>query len=316
VDLGGANERDPFRVMLAYETQFKRQIAEQVASGQELADIAAAKQLALLFLMGLFDRPMERGDREALLAEPGIPGLTDGLVGLTPGQIDYAVQSLRDLGLLLPRDKDTSHDLDAHPLVREYFGARLEKDQPEAWKTAHGRLYDYYRFRGLPNAFREPVAYAALAIVAGLPDNRAANQRALADGRDPGGAIPQILKDISPEERRRAATLIDHPKFESALRDFLPESEEGMAPLFAAITHGCAATRHDEAFLEVYGPRIARGNEQFAAGPDRRGGGAIPALPCVAPARRPVARPCARRACGRPRRACGGAVSPSAPFAG
>ena len=37
-----------------------------------------------------------------------------------------------------------------------------------------------------------------------------------------------------------------------------------MAPLFAAIAHGCAAGRHDEAFLEVYIPRIARGNERFA----------------------------------------------------
>ena len=38
-----------------------------------------------------------------------------------------------------------------------------------------------------------------------------------------------------------------------------------MAPLFAAIAHGCAAGRHDEAFNEVYWPRIARGNEKFAA---------------------------------------------------
>ena len=37
-----------------------------------------------------------------------------------------------------------------------------------------------------------------------------------------------------------------------------------MAPLFAAIAHGCAAGRHDEAFNEVYWPRIARGNEKFA----------------------------------------------------
>ncbi len=37
-----------------------------------------------------------------------------------------------------------------------------------------------------------------------------------------------------------------------------------MAPLFAAIAHGCAAGRHDEAFNEVYWPRIARGDEKFA----------------------------------------------------
>ena len=67
VDLGRANERHPFRVMLAYEKQFKREIAERLEKGDKPADIDAAKHLALLFLMGLFDRPMERGDREALL---------------------------------------------------------------------------------------------------------------------------------------------------------------------------------------------------------------------------------------------------------
>ncbi len=38
-----------------------------------------------------------------------------------------------------------------------------------------------------------------------------------------------------------------------------------MTPLFAAIAHGCAAEREDETFNEVYRPRIARGNENFAA---------------------------------------------------
>ncbi len=38
-----------------------------------------------------------------------------------------------------------------------------------------------------------------------------------------------------------------------------------MTPLFAAIAHGCAAEREDETFNEVYRPRIARGNENFAS---------------------------------------------------
>ena len=267
VDLGGDNERDPFRVMLAYETQFKRQIAEQVARGDKPADIAAAKQLALLFLMGLFDRPMERGDREALLAEPVIPGLS-GLVAPRP-TIDYAVQSLRDLGLLLPRDKDTPDDLDAHPLVREYFGARLEKEQPEAWQAAHGRLYDYYRFRGLPEAFREPVAYGQwLRSRLAMPDISTCCWKRVAQRHPLRGSIEFRSPHQSPGPRfpklRAAAKLIDGPEWDAALAGFLPESEEAMAPLFAAIAHGCAAGRHNEAFIEVSWPRIARGNESFA----------------------------------------------------
>jgi hypothetical protein len=268
VDLGGDNERDPFRVMLAYETQFKHQIAEQAARGDKSADIAAGKQLAVLFLMGLFDRPMEKGDREALLAEPVIPGLTDGLVGLTRNQLDYAVQSLRDLGLLLPRDKDTPDDLDAHPLVREYFSARLEKEQPDAWKAAHGRLYDYYRFRGLPAELQDPIAHALLGDQIAYP-NYGARKTVddLIAGRmseDNRANTAPALVNASPEQLRTAAKLIDGPGWNKALKTFLPESEQAMTPLFAAIAHGCIAGRHGEAFNEVYWPRISRGNEGFA----------------------------------------------------
>ena len=216
VDLGGANERHPFRVMLAYETQFKRQIAEQAARGQKLPTIEAAKQLALLFLMGLFDRPMEKGDGETLLAEPVIPSLTDGLSGQRPSQIDYAVQGLRDLGLLLPRDKDAPHDLDAHPLVREYFGARLEKEQPEAWKAAHGRLYDHYRFRGLPEVFRDPIAYGVLALCAAFPQVKGNVNEVAASGQWPDGwksSLPPTLLAADWGRVRGAAKLINKPKW-------------------------------------------------------------------------------------------------------
>ena len=44
----------------------------------------------------------------------------------------------------------------------------------------------------------------------------------------------------------------------------LPETLEEMAPLFAAVAHGCAAGRHQEALYEVFVPRIQRGNEAFS----------------------------------------------------
>lgn len=43
----------------------------------------------------------------------------------------------------------------------------------------------------------------------------------------------------------------------------LPDTIEEMTPLYAAVTHGCAAGRHQEVFSEVYWPRILRGNEFF-----------------------------------------------------
>lgn len=279
VDLGGDNERHPFRVMLAYETMFKRQIEEQVARGTKAEDTAAWKQRALLYLMGLFDRPMEKGDREALLKEPAIPGLTDGLVKLSKHELDYAIAGLRDLGLLLPKDKDAPDDLDAHPLVREYFGARLEKEsaaaeaagQPSVWKAAHGRLYDYYRFRGLPEAFREPGFYGALAFwcrqdVDAKGAVRPTLEKIASGKSEPSWRelLPHSLFVASPDQLRAAAALVDGPEWKEALEAFLPETEEAMAPLFAAIAHACAAGRHDECFAEVYWARVARGNEKFA----------------------------------------------------
>jgi tetratricopeptide (TPR) repeat protein len=34
--------------------------------------------------------------------------------------------------------------VDGHPLVREHFGAALEKSSPDVWKQAHSRLFDYF----------------------------------------------------------------------------------------------------------------------------------------------------------------------------
>ncbi len=77
--------------------------------------------------------------------------------------------------------------------------------------------------------------------------------------------VPRCIRDGAPDRIRAAAAVIDGPEWKAALAAFLPRDEEGMAPLFAAIAHGCAAGRHDEAFNEVYWPRIARGNEDFAS---------------------------------------------------
>ena len=52
---------------------------------------------------------------------------------------------LRDARLLAPQDRSAPEALDAHALVREWFGQRLEEINPEAWRAAHGRLYEHLR---------------------------------------------------------------------------------------------------------------------------------------------------------------------------
>ncbi len=119
--------RSAFKVMVAYERWLKSGPPER------------QRELALLRLTGLFDRPMAKGCLQALRAEPAIPGLTDGLVELTDQQWNIAVKRLCAVELL-----SVSPDaIDAHPLIREYFAAQLKKDQPEAFKQAHSRLFDY-----------------------------------------------------------------------------------------------------------------------------------------------------------------------------
>jgi tetratricopeptide (TPR) repeat protein len=47
--------------------------------------------------------------------------------------------------LLAPPDPAAREALDAHPLVREWFGDRLRQTNEAAWKAAHGRLYEHLR---------------------------------------------------------------------------------------------------------------------------------------------------------------------------
>ena len=151
-------------------------------------------ELDILHIMGLFDRPVDEGALQALLAEPPIDGLTSESTDLSQEGWQHALANLRQARLLAQADPDAPGDLDAHPLVREHFGEQLQKNNPAAWKEAHSRLYDHY-------------------------------------------------KTQAPE---------------------LPDTLEEMAPLYAAVAHGCHAGRHQEALDRVYWARISRRDEYFS----------------------------------------------------
>jgi tetratricopeptide (TPR) repeat protein len=104
------------------------------------------RALALLRLLGLFDRPATADTLAALWEGEAIAGLTEPLVGITEAQRNLALQRLEDAKLLTVSRTDGSGvlvALDAHPLLREYFGQRLRATQPEAWRAAHRRLYEH-----------------------------------------------------------------------------------------------------------------------------------------------------------------------------
>lgn len=182
-------------------------------------------ELAMLRLLGLFDRPATPDCVAALRQPPVISGLTETVVALTDVQMNIAVKRLVQLGIVEvqswePRrvlgydekearaaaDEDVPlrepHDIDAkshtprggyavdaHPLIREYFGRRLREETPAAWREAHGRLFEY--------------------LVTSVP--------------------------------------------------YWPEGLDGLQPLYQAVAHGCQAGRYREARAAVYRDRILRG---------------------------------------------------------
>jgi hypothetical protein len=54
-----------------------------------------------------------------------IPGLTEPLTGLSPAEWRTLLAKLRRAKLLAEEDPHHPGQLDAHPLVREYFGEQL-----------------------------------------------------------------------------------------------------------------------------------------------------------------------------------------------
>ena len=123
-------------------------------------------ELSVLRILGLFDRPADEKALEALLKPPAIPGLTESLTDLSPTEWRTILARLRRARLLAGEDPHNPGHLDAHPLVREYFGEQLRSQRTDAWKECNKRLYHYYRTLApqLPDSFRdmEPLFLAVI----------------------------------------------------------------------------------------------------------------------------------------------------------
>jgi serine/threonine protein kinase len=114
-------------------------------------------ELGVLRLLGLFDRPADEKAIVALLRPPVIQGVTDWLTDLSPTEWRTIVAKLRRAKLLAGEDPHSPGDLDAHPLVHEYFGDQLRSLRKDAWRECNRRLYYHYRDVGpqLPGTLRE-----------------------------------------------------------------------------------------------------------------------------------------------------------------
>jgi tetratricopeptide (TPR) repeat protein len=177
LDVPEEEGKHPRRVMAAFVARF-----------------GDSPEMELLRMLGLFDRPADGQEIAALRATPPIPNLTEHIHKLSETAWMRLLGRLRRVRLIAPQSSHRPDVLDAHPLVREHFGEKLEKSNPDAWREAHSRLYEYYK---------------------------------------------------------------------SQAKEY-PDTLEEMAPLYAAVAHGCQAGRHQEALMEVYWRRISRGQEHFS----------------------------------------------------
>jgi tetratricopeptide (TPR) repeat protein len=137
-----------FKMLAAFEDWFGR--------GGEFE----MRSLAVLRILGLFDRPADACCLAALRQPPAIAGLTDALfttkldgdaseatVQPLPDEgWNAATSFLADFGLVVVHAHDDHHQrlLDCHPLIREHFATKLREDSlHEVWRSAHDRLFEY-----------------------------------------------------------------------------------------------------------------------------------------------------------------------------
>ncbi len=117
------------------------------------------RQLAVLRILGLFDRPADSDCIGELRKLPAIDGLTDSLFittisphfglaivrQITEADWKTATSFLADFALLVFQTDGphTERMLDCHPLIREHFASQLQKENPQAWVTGNLRLYKF-----------------------------------------------------------------------------------------------------------------------------------------------------------------------------
>ncbi len=198
-----------FKMLAAFENWFDR-------SGGHYQ-----QSLAILRILGLFDRPADAGCIGALRKPPAIAGLTKPLfrsksqffgipIGALPvSEEDWnnAVSFLSDFSLIAIQENNETSLLDCHPLIREYFAAQFRSFNLRGWQNGHWRLYSHL-YRTAPRCTRR-------------------SRKDLLD--------LTLSKGVS-----------EYPK--PSLND--------LVPLYQAIGHGCQAGLHQEALQKVFRDRI------------------------------------------------------------
>jgi NACHT domain len=161
----GSYLSDAYNGDIRCRKEVSKQLAHDVRHGVHARKVMESYQiwfgegpeLAVLRMLGLFDRPADEKALGALLKPPAIHGLTESITDLSLSEWRTILARLRRAKLLAGEDPHNPGHLDTHPLVREYYGKQLRSQRTEAWKECNRRLYNYYRTLApqLPDTFRE-----------------------------------------------------------------------------------------------------------------------------------------------------------------
>jgi predicted ATPase len=161
----GSYLTDAYNGNIRCREEVSKRLAEDVRQGAHARKVMESYQtwlgegpeLAVLRLLGLFDRPADEKAVEVLLKPPAIPGLTESLTDLRPTAWRTILAKLRRTRLLAGEDPHNPGQLDTHPLVREYYGEQLRVQRSDAWKECNKRLFHYYHALAtqLPDSFTE-----------------------------------------------------------------------------------------------------------------------------------------------------------------
>ncbi len=100
---------------------------------------------SVLRMIGLFDSPADSHSIAILRTKPAIPGLAEASEQLSEADWEITISNLRDAALLAESQSDHATVLEAHPLVRDYFGSQFHEAFPEGWRESHRRLYEHLK---------------------------------------------------------------------------------------------------------------------------------------------------------------------------
>jgi tetratricopeptide (TPR) repeat protein len=141
-NLAGRFDLDELTVS-AREGGHARRIVASYTNWLELHDQAA--ELAILRLIGLFDRPAEPEAMAALLADGAMAPYTGNLQVIGDKNWSAAVDALRKMGLLNKPILQWPGTVDAHLLVREHFREQLRQNHVDMWLQGNRILYEFYQ---------------------------------------------------------------------------------------------------------------------------------------------------------------------------